>query len=94
MEGGTVIICYFLVLKALGTVIAALGAEEIELKEFFPLRASPTDLVEELSEVRVFFVAEERLMAVTAPFFRGHTTVCGLLTLNSLGWLLKRQLRR
>jgi hypothetical protein len=82
------------VLKALGTVIAALGSEEIELKEIFPVRATPTDLVEELFEVRVFFVAEEHLVAVAAPFLRGHATVCGLLTLNSLGWLLERQLRR
>ena len=51
-------------LKALGAFIAALGAKEIELKEIFSLRASPTDLVEELCELRVFFVTEEHLVAV------------------------------
>ena len=53
-------------LKALGAIIGALGAEEIELKEIFPLRATSADLVEELSKVRVFFVAEEHLVAVAA----------------------------
>jgi hypothetical protein len=55
-----------LALKALGAIIGALGAEEIELKEIFPLRATSTDLVKELCEVRVFFVAEEHLVAVAA----------------------------
>ena len=55
-------------LKALGAIIGALGAEEIELKEIFPLRATSADLVEELSKVRVFFVAEEHLVAVAASF--------------------------